>query len=200
MIEFSQNLLSFSMQQQSLCMLKFSSPCLKCRCKLQICSDGLMFHSGGVIGVFLIMCNMFLALQLSPACSGAVNLPFQGDDSHGFHRHTHSEQQSRYMSSPPPVSSLDAASIGFIIIIDRRKDKWSSVKASLSRIAVSSLRHLSPFKYVHVSKNINIKNCKQANNMSCNQKSHQQRSFGKGMYLESLQYSYMFYVDSMCDY
>lgn len=36
------------------------------------------------------------------------------------------------------VSSLDAASIGFIIIIDRRKDKWSSVKASLSRIAVSS--------------------------------------------------------------
>uniref|UniRef100_A0A8C6UZ95 MCF.2 cell line derived transforming sequence-like 2 n=1 Tax=Neogobius melanostomus TaxID=47308 RepID=A0A8C6UZ95_9GOBI len=27
--------------------------------------------------------------------------------------------------------------IGFIIIIDRRKDKWSSVKASLNRIAVS---------------------------------------------------------------
>uniref|UniRef100_A0A8C6NUD1 Guanine nucleotide exchange factor DBS-like n=1 Tax=Nothobranchius furzeri TaxID=105023 RepID=A0A8C6NUD1_NOTFU len=39
-----------------------------------------------------------------------------------------------YLTSIP---SLDAASIGFIIIIDRRKDKWSSVKASLSRIAVS---------------------------------------------------------------
>uniref|UniRef100_H2S998 Guanine nucleotide exchange factor DBS-like n=1 Tax=Takifugu rubripes TaxID=31033 RepID=H2S998_TAKRU len=37
-----------------------------------------------------------------------------------------------YLTSIP---SLDAASIGFIIIIDRRKDKWSSVKASLSKIA-----------------------------------------------------------------
>ncbi|KAM4739688.1 guanine nucleotide exchange factor DBS [Anableps anableps] len=37
-----------------------------------------------------------------------------------------------YLTSIP---SLDAASIGFIIIIDRRKDKWSSVKSSLSRIA-----------------------------------------------------------------
>lgn len=37
-----------------------------------------------------------------------------------------------YLTSIP---SLDAASIGFIIIIDRRKDKWSSVKASLNRIA-----------------------------------------------------------------
>uniref|UniRef100_A0A7N8Y3W6 MCF.2 cell line derived transforming sequence-like 2 n=1 Tax=Mastacembelus armatus TaxID=205130 RepID=A0A7N8Y3W6_9TELE len=36
-----------------------------------------------------------------------------------------------YLTSIP---SMDAASIGFIIIIDRRKDKWSSVKASLSRI------------------------------------------------------------------
>ncbi|XP_062306986.1 guanine nucleotide exchange factor DBS [Osmerus eperlanus] len=37
-----------------------------------------------------------------------------------------------YLTSIP---SLDAASIGFVIIIDRRRDKWSSVKASLSRIA-----------------------------------------------------------------
>ncbi|KAM4043004.1 putative guanine nucleotide exchange factor MCF2L2 isoform 4-T4 [Anomaloglossus baeobatrachus] len=37
-----------------------------------------------------------------------------------------------YLTSIP---SLEAASIGFIIIIDRRKDKWSSVKASLTRIA-----------------------------------------------------------------
>ncbi|KAJ0065615.1 hypothetical protein NL108_013740, partial [Boleophthalmus pectinirostris] len=37
-----------------------------------------------------------------------------------------------YLTSIP---SLDAASIGFIIIIDRRKDKWSAVKASLNRIA-----------------------------------------------------------------
>ncbi|KAG5851498.1 hypothetical protein ANANG_G00094060 [Anguilla anguilla] len=37
-----------------------------------------------------------------------------------------------YLTSIP---SLDAASIGFIIVIDRRRDKWSSVKASLARIA-----------------------------------------------------------------
>ncbi|KAE8603708.1 hypothetical protein XENTR_v10014437 [Xenopus tropicalis] len=37
-----------------------------------------------------------------------------------------------YLTSIP---SLEAASIGFIIVIDRRKDKWSSVKASLTRIA-----------------------------------------------------------------
>ncbi|XP_075058300.1 putative guanine nucleotide exchange factor MCF2L2 isoform X2 [Mixophyes fleayi] len=37
-----------------------------------------------------------------------------------------------YLTSIP---SLEAASIGFIIIIDRRKDKWTSVKASLTRIA-----------------------------------------------------------------
>ncbi|RLW00748.1 hypothetical protein DV515_00008622 [Chloebia gouldiae] len=34
-----------------------------------------------------------------------------------------------------PRISLEAASIGFIIIIDRRRDKWSAVKASLTRIA-----------------------------------------------------------------
>ncbi|XP_043926586.1 guanine nucleotide exchange factor DBS-like isoform X2 [Protopterus annectens] len=37
-----------------------------------------------------------------------------------------------YLTSIP---SLEAASIGFIIIIDRRKDKWSTVKSSLTRIA-----------------------------------------------------------------
>ncbi|XP_028857755.1 guanine nucleotide exchange factor DBS isoform X2 [Denticeps clupeoides] len=37
-----------------------------------------------------------------------------------------------YLTSIP---SMDAASIGFIVIIDRRRDKWSSVKASLARIA-----------------------------------------------------------------
>uniref|UniRef100_A0A8C8G5S4 MCF.2 cell line derived transforming sequence-like 2 n=1 Tax=Oncorhynchus tshawytscha TaxID=74940 RepID=A0A8C8G5S4_ONCTS len=36
-----------------------------------------------------------------------------------------------YLTSIP---SLDVASIGFVIIIDRRRDKWSSVKASLTRI------------------------------------------------------------------
>ncbi|NXV44942.1 MCF2L factor, partial [Uria aalge] len=37
-----------------------------------------------------------------------------------------------YLTSIP---SLEAASVGFIIIIDRRRDKWSAVKASLTRIA-----------------------------------------------------------------
>jgi len=41
--------------------------------------------------------------------------------------------QSVYVLHP---SSMDAASIGFIIILDRRKDKWNSAITSLSRIAV----------------------------------------------------------------
>ncbi|XP_063057909.1 guanine nucleotide exchange factor DBS isoform X2 [Engraulis encrasicolus] len=44
-----------------------------------------------------------------------------------------------YLTSIP---SLDAASIGFVIIIDRRRDKWSSVKASLARIAGAFPGHL----------------------------------------------------------
>uniref|UniRef100_A0A8C4SKP3 MCF.2 cell line derived transforming sequence-like 2 n=1 Tax=Erpetoichthys calabaricus TaxID=27687 RepID=A0A8C4SKP3_ERPCA len=48
-----------------------------------------------------------------------------------------------YLTSVP---SLDAASIGFIIIIDRRRDKWSSIKASLSRIALQWCEKLfAPF-------------------------------------------------------
>ncbi|XP_039513471.1 guanine nucleotide exchange factor DBS isoform X2 [Pimephales promelas] len=39
-----------------------------------------------------------------------------------------------YLTSIP---SMDAASIGFIIILDRRKDKWNSAITSLSRIAGS---------------------------------------------------------------
>ncbi|XP_058518123.1 probable guanine nucleotide exchange factor MCF2L2 isoform X2 [Ochotona princeps] len=39
-----------------------------------------------------------------------------------------------YLTSIP---SMEAASIGFVIIIDRRRDKWSSIKASLTRIAVA---------------------------------------------------------------
>ncbi|XP_013368912.1 PREDICTED: probable guanine nucleotide exchange factor MCF2L2 isoform X2 [Chinchilla lanigera] len=39
-----------------------------------------------------------------------------------------------YLTSIP---SVEAASIGFVIVIDRRRDKWSSIKASLMRIAVA---------------------------------------------------------------
>ncbi|XP_069928494.1 probable guanine nucleotide exchange factor MCF2L2 isoform X1 [Oryctolagus cuniculus] len=39
-----------------------------------------------------------------------------------------------YLTSIP---SAEAASIGFVIVIDRRRDKWSSIKASLTRIAVA---------------------------------------------------------------
>ncbi|XP_069885775.1 probable guanine nucleotide exchange factor MCF2L2 [Dipodomys merriami] len=39
-----------------------------------------------------------------------------------------------YLTSIP---SMEVASIGFIIVIDRRRDKWSSIKASLMRIAVA---------------------------------------------------------------
>ncbi|KAH0624552.1 hypothetical protein JD844_032156 [Phrynosoma platyrhinos] len=40
-----------------------------------------------------------------------------------------------YLTNIP--SSQDAG-IGFILVIDRRQDKWSSVQASVLRIAVSS--------------------------------------------------------------
>ncbi|KAM8770195.1 putative guanine nucleotide exchange factor MCF2L2 [Rhynchonycteris naso] len=39
-----------------------------------------------------------------------------------------------YLTSIP---SVEAASIGFVIVIDRRRDKWSSIKASLAQIAVA---------------------------------------------------------------
>uniref|UniRef100_H0WGX8 MCF.2 cell line derived transforming sequence-like 2 n=1 Tax=Otolemur garnettii TaxID=30611 RepID=H0WGX8_OTOGA len=42
-----------------------------------------------------------------------------------------------YSLTLPTLCSAEAASIGFIIVIDRRRDKWSSIKASLTRIAVA---------------------------------------------------------------
>ncbi|XP_010870254.2 guanine nucleotide exchange factor DBS isoform X4 [Esox lucius] len=57
-----------------------------------------------------------------------------------------------YLTSIP---SLDAASIGFVIIIDRRRDKWSSVKASLTRIAgafpgnLQLVLVLRPSRFIH---------------------------------------------------
>ena len=36
-----------------------------------------------------------------------------------------------------PAGSLSAAAVGFILVIDRRQDRWSSVKGTLLRIAVS---------------------------------------------------------------
>ena len=43
-----------------------------------------------------------------------------------------------YLTSIP---SLRDAGIGFILVIDRRQDKWTSVKASILRIAVSTILH-----------------------------------------------------------
>lgn len=40
--------------------------------------------------------------------------------------------------SVSPCFSLQDAGIGFILVIDRRQDKWTSVKASVLRIAVST--------------------------------------------------------------
>ncbi|XP_034636427.1 probable guanine nucleotide exchange factor MCF2L2 [Trachemys scripta elegans] len=51
--------------------------------------------------------------------------------------------------------SLEAASIGFIIVIDRRRDKWSAVKASLTRIAgafpgnLQLVFVLRPSRFIH---------------------------------------------------
>ncbi|KAM5277119.1 putative guanine nucleotide exchange factor MCF2L2 isoform 7-T9 [Hipposideros larvatus] len=54
----------------------------------------------------------------------------------GF-KHIPDEDFLNVMTYLTSVPSVEAASIGFIIVIDRRRDKWSSVKASLTRIAVS---------------------------------------------------------------
>lgn len=43
-----------------------------------------------------------------------------------------------------PHCSLQDAGIGFILVIDRRRDKWTSVKASVLRIAVSASRGSAP--------------------------------------------------------
>lgn len=52
--------------------------------------------------------------------------------------------------------SMDAASIGFVIILDRRKDKWNSAIASLARIAVCTDSCLSS---IDVSKWFSVKYC-----------------------------------------
>ncbi|XP_053421103.1 probable guanine nucleotide exchange factor MCF2L2 [Nycticebus coucang] len=54
----------------------------------------------------------------------------------GF-KHVPEEDFLNVMTYLTSVPSAEAASIGFIIVIDRRRDKWSSIKASLTRIAVA---------------------------------------------------------------
>lgn len=54
----------------------------------------------------------------------------------GF-RHIPDEDFLNVVTYLTSIPSVEAASIGFVIIIDRRRDKWSSVKASLTRIAVA---------------------------------------------------------------
>uniref|UniRef100_A0A8D1ENA5 Guanine nucleotide exchange factor MCF2L2 n=1 Tax=Sus scrofa TaxID=9823 RepID=A0A8D1ENA5_PIG len=54
----------------------------------------------------------------------------------GF-KHIPEEDFLNVMTYLTSVPSVEAASIGFVIVIDRRRDKWSSVKASLTRIAVA---------------------------------------------------------------
>ncbi|XP_042089835.1 probable guanine nucleotide exchange factor MCF2L2 isoform X2 [Ovis aries] len=52
----------------------------------------------------------------------------------GF-KHIPDEDFLNVMTYLTSVPSVEAASIGFVIVIDRRRDKWSSIKASLTRIA-----------------------------------------------------------------
>ncbi|KAM6223917.1 putative guanine nucleotide exchange factor MCF2L2 [Rhynchocyon petersi] len=54
----------------------------------------------------------------------------------GF-KHISDEDFLKVMTYLTSIPSVEAASIGFVIVIDRRRDKWSSIKASLTRIAVS---------------------------------------------------------------
>nr|XP_039334767.1 probable guanine nucleotide exchange factor MCF2L2 isoform X3 [Saimiri boliviensis boliviensis] len=54
----------------------------------------------------------------------------------GF-KHIPDEDFLNVMTYLTSIPSVEAASIGFVVIIDRRRDTWSSVKASLTRIAVA---------------------------------------------------------------
>ncbi|XP_017716115.1 PREDICTED: probable guanine nucleotide exchange factor MCF2L2 isoform X3 [Rhinopithecus bieti] len=54
----------------------------------------------------------------------------------GF-KHIPDEDFLNVMTYLTSIPSVEAASIGFVVVIDRRRDKWSSVKASLTRIAVA---------------------------------------------------------------
>ncbi|XP_045706794.1 probable guanine nucleotide exchange factor MCF2L2 isoform X1 [Phyllostomus hastatus] len=54
----------------------------------------------------------------------------------GF-RHIPDEDFLNVVTYLTSIPSMEAAGIGFVIVIDRRRDKWSSVKASLTRIAVA---------------------------------------------------------------
>ncbi|XP_036782610.2 probable guanine nucleotide exchange factor MCF2L2 isoform X1 [Manis pentadactyla] len=54
----------------------------------------------------------------------------------GF-KHIADEDFLNVMTYLTSIPSVEAASIGFIIVIDRRRDKWSSIKASLTRISVA---------------------------------------------------------------
>ncbi|XP_045150971.1 probable guanine nucleotide exchange factor MCF2L2 isoform X1 [Echinops telfairi] len=54
----------------------------------------------------------------------------------GF-KHIPDEDFLNVMTYLTSIPSVEAASIGFVIVIDRRRDKWSSIKASLTRIAVA---------------------------------------------------------------
>uniref|UniRef100_A0A7N5PAG9 Kelch like family member 6 n=1 Tax=Ailuropoda melanoleuca TaxID=9646 RepID=A0A7N5PAG9_AILME len=54
----------------------------------------------------------------------------------GF-KHLPEEDFLNVMTYLTSIPSVEAASIGFVIVIDRRRDKWSSIKASLTRIAVA---------------------------------------------------------------
>uniref|UniRef100_G1PVW7 MCF.2 cell line derived transforming sequence-like 2 n=1 Tax=Myotis lucifugus TaxID=59463 RepID=G1PVW7_MYOLU len=54
----------------------------------------------------------------------------------GF-KHISDEDFLNVMTYLTSIPSVEAASIGFVIVIDRRRDKWSSIKASLTRIAVA---------------------------------------------------------------
>ncbi|XP_025863022.1 probable guanine nucleotide exchange factor MCF2L2 isoform X3 [Vulpes vulpes] len=60
----------------------------------------------------------------------------------GF-KHIPEEDFLNVMTYLTSIPSVEAASIGFIIVIDRRRDKWSSIKASLTRIAIIMLNSAS---------------------------------------------------------
>ncbi|XP_016073512.1 PREDICTED: probable guanine nucleotide exchange factor MCF2L2 [Miniopterus natalensis] len=54
----------------------------------------------------------------------------------GF-KHISDEDFLNVMTYLTSIPSVEAAGIGFIVVIDRRRDRWSSVKASLTRIAAA---------------------------------------------------------------
>lgn len=90
------------------------------------------------------MCSALLKKQKQPFGGlSVISSDFLGESYGNCDEHRVSHREG----SPPPTvitidpcrvsSSLSSTDVGFILVIDRRQDRWAAVKGTLLRIAVS---------------------------------------------------------------